>query len=149
MSDNNAIVTMKTSGYSFYPLLAPFPVAFFLGAFVTDLAYWHAPDAMWETFSIWLITAGLLMAGLSVVAGFIDLISQRRNTAVKPVWLHNLAIVVAFVLAFINALVHSRDGYTAVVPTGLILSGVVVGILLCAAWTAPPVVYRHRAGEVN
>jgi len=144
MSDNNPFVTMKTSGYAFYPLLALFPVAFFFGAFVTDWAYWHAPDAMWETFSIWLITAGLLMAGLSVVAGFIDLISQRRNTAVKPVWIHKLAIVVAFVLAFINALVHSRDGYTAVVPTGLILSGLVVGILLCTAWTTPQVVYRHR-----
>jgi uncharacterized membrane protein len=144
MSNNKPVVTM-----TFYPLLAPFPVAFFFGAFVTDLAYWHAPDAMWETFSIWLITAGLLMAGISVVAGFVDLISQSRNTALTPAWLRKLAIVMAFVLAFINALVHSRDGYTAVVPTGLILSGLVVVILLCTAWTASQAVYRHRVGEVN
>jgi uncharacterized membrane protein len=33
-------------------------------------------------------------------------------------------------LAFVNAFVHSRDGYTAVVPDGLILSILVVVILI-------------------
>jgi uncharacterized membrane protein len=42
--------------------------------------------------------------------------------------------------------VHSRDGYTAVVPTGLILSGVVVLILMVTAWMGWEMVYRDRVG---
>ena len=38
----------------------------------------------------------------------------------------------ASVLSLVNAFVHSRDGYTAVVPTGLILSATVLLILLIA-----------------
>jgi uncharacterized membrane protein len=130
MSDNNPNETIRTTGYSLYRALAPFPVAFFLGALVMDLVYWRAPDAMWETFSVWLITAGLVMMGLSLVAGLIGFVSHRQNPRYKSSWLSSLATAVAFMLAFVNAFVHSRDGYTAVVPDGLILSILVVVILI-------------------
>jgi uncharacterized membrane protein len=146
---NNTTVTMTASGYRFYPMLSPFPVAFFLGAFATDLVYWCTPDVMWETFSIWLITAGLILAGLSVVAGLLDLVGHRRNPGLKPAWLRVLATAVALLIALINAFVHSRDGYTAVVPTGLILSGVVVIVLFCTMWMGGATAYGPRVGAVN
>jgi uncharacterized membrane protein len=149
MSDNNPIVAMKTNGYPLYPMLAPFPVAFFLGAFVTDLVYWRVPDVMWETFSVWLITGGLVMAGFSVVAGLIDVMGHRRNVAPAHPWPRVLAIALAFMLAFLNAFVHSRDGYTAVVPTGLILSGLVAAILICSAWIGRQAVYHQHVVVVN
>jgi uncharacterized membrane protein len=46
----------------------------------------------------------------------------------------------------INAFVHSRDGYTAVIPTGLILSTLVVLILMFNAWTGWSMIYRHGVG---
>jgi len=149
VSDNNPNEIIRASSYPLYPVLAPFAVAFFLGAFVTDLAYWCAPDATWETFSVWLITAGVVMAGLSMMAGLIDFVGRRRNSVLTPVWPRLLATAVAFVLAFINAFIHSRDGYTAVVPTGLILSGLVVVIMLCTTWTRREVGYRHRVGVMS
>jgi uncharacterized membrane protein len=50
------------------------------------------------------------------------------------------------VLSIINAFVHSRDAYTSVVPTGLILSSVVVLILLVTGWNGWAMVYRHGVG---
>ena len=47
-----------------------------------------------------------------------------------PAWFRALTYVVAIVLSIVNVLVHSRDGYTAVVPTGLALSGLVTILLL-------------------
>jgi uncharacterized membrane protein len=149
MIGNNPTTTSKTSGAPVYSMLAPFPVAFFALALITDLVYWRVPDVMWETFSVWLITAGLVMAGFSVVAGLIDFVGHRRNPALTPVWPHVLATALAFVLALINAFVHSRDGYTAVVPTGLTLSGLVMVILLCTAWMERKLAYRHRVGVMN
>jgi uncharacterized membrane protein len=145
---NNNPATINKGGYLIYPIFAPFPFAFFLGAFVTDLVYWSTPDATWETFSVWLITAGLVMAAFSVVAGLIDLVSRRR-VATRTVWPHLLATAAALLLALINAFVHSRDGYTAVVPTGLILSGLVVVILLVAAWMRREALYRHPVEGMN
>jgi uncharacterized membrane protein len=146
-SDSSSIAGL--AGRPIYPMLAPLPLPCFAGAFVTDIVYWRAPVAMWETFSVWLITAGLVMAGFAALAAFIDLVRNRSIRSLQPAWPHVLGNGLALVLSLINAFVHSRDGYTAVVPTGLILSGVVVVILLFIAWMGSETVYRHRVGELN
>jgi uncharacterized membrane protein len=101
------------------------------------------PDVMWERFSIWLIMAGLVAAGLAVVAYVADLAGGRRID--RPLWPRAVGYALAVLLALINAFVHSRDGYTAVVPTGLMLSGLVVAVLLLTA-SAAALANRHRIG---
>jgi uncharacterized membrane protein len=99
---------------------------------------------LWERFSIWLITAGLIVAGLAVIAYVIDLAGGRQIAA--PAWPRAIGYALAVVLSLINAFVHSRDGYTAVVPTGLMLSGLVVVVLLLTAWVARTLANPHRVG---
>jgi uncharacterized membrane protein len=99
---------------------------------------------MWETFSVWLITAGLIMAGFASIAFVIDFVAGKQIRTLA--WPHALGYVLAILLSLINAFVHSRDGYTAVVPTGLLLSGVVVVILLFTGLIGPPLVSRDRVG---
>ena len=53
------------------------------------------------------------------------------------------------VLAIFNAFIHSRDAYTSVVPTGLILSALTVLILLVTGWMGWEMVYRHRVGVLE
>jgi uncharacterized membrane protein len=62
----------------------------------------------------------------------IDLAFGRQ----KPAWFRALTYLVAILLSLLNVFVHSRDGYTAVVPTGLTLSAIVVAILLLFATSA-------------
>ena len=133
---------VKAGRHPLHEMLTPFPFAYFTGAFVTDLAYWQSANVMWERFSVWLITAGLIAAIFVALAAIIDLASGRQ----KPAWAHALAYVFAVLLSLINVFVHSRDAYTAVVPTGLTLSGLVFVVLLAAtsagwAFTSP-----HRVG---
>jgi uncharacterized membrane protein len=136
----------RVGGHPIHPMLVPFPIACFFGAFVTDLVYWWTDNTQWETFSVWLLSAGMVMAGFAVVAGLIDFIGNKHIRALRPAWLHVLGNLVALVLSLINAFVHSRDGYTAVIPTGLILSTLVVLILMFTAWFGWSMVYRHGVG---
>ena len=106
--------------------LVPFPVAYFAAAFATDLAYWRTAEVMWERFSVWLIAGGLVMAALVALAAVIDLVFAKQ----KPAWFRALAYTSAMLLSLLNVFIHSRDGYTAVVPTGLTLSAIVAAILL-------------------
>ena len=57
--------------------LVLFSAAYFVGALVTDLAYWQTAAVLWETFSDWLITAGLVTTGLAVVA--FDYAAARKH----------------------------------------------------------------------
>src|SRR6266852_2923001 len=127
-----------------HKVLVAFSAAYFVGALVTDLAYWHVPDVLWERFSIWLITAGLIMAGLAMIAFVFDVASDGQID--KPAWPRAVGYAIAVLLSLTNAFVHSRDGYTAVVPSGLTLSALVVIILLLTAWVGMALANRHRAG---
>src|SRR5258708_17153627 len=81
MDGANSNSTAKPRGRLLHQTLVSFSAAYFAGALVTDLAYWQTPDVLWERFSIWLITAGLIVAGLSPIALPIDLARGRHNTS--------------------------------------------------------------------
>jgi uncharacterized membrane protein len=125
-------------------MLVPFPIACFAGALVTDIVYWRSADVMWETFSDWLVTVGMIMAGLAIIAFLIDLVGGKQIRTLA--WPHAVGYVLAVLLSLANAFVHSRDGYTAIVPTGLTLSALVVVILLVTGWAGSALVDRDRTG---
>jgi uncharacterized membrane protein len=146
IGDANLRLTVRPRGRPIHKILVSFSAAYFTGALVTDLVYWQIPDVLWERFSIWLITAGLIMAGLAAIAYVIDLAAGRRID--RPAWPRVVGYTVAVLLSLMNAFVHSRDGYTAVVPTGLMLSGLVIVVLLLTAWVGRALLAnRYRVGE--
>jgi uncharacterized membrane protein len=138
--------TAKLFGHPIHPMLVPFPIAFFTGAFVTDIIYSRTAELQWQYFSIWLIVGGLIMGGLAAVAGITDYAGDRRVRAARPATPHMLLNIAAMLLSLLNAFVHSRDGWTAVVPQGLILSGIVTLLLLVSAWLGGSLTYRHGVG---
>ncbi|GAC1579911.1 MAG: DUF2231 domain-containing protein [Sphingomicrobium sp.] len=105
--------------------LGGFPTAFFTLALITDWAYVQTANLMWQYFSIWLITAALIMGGFAVLAGIVDWATGGARGRRGFGWHFGLTIV-ALLLGLLNAFVHSRDGWTAVVPEGILLSLVVV-----------------------
>jgi uncharacterized membrane protein len=146
MADRNPRSTAQIAGHPFHPMLVPIPIACFVGTLCTDIAYWRTANMTWAIMSTWLLTVGLIVALFAVIAGFIDFLGDRRIRDLRAVWIHAIGNAIALVLSIFNVLVHSRDGYTSVVPTGLILSALVVLILLVTGWQGWSMVYRYRVG---
>ena len=107
--------------------LGGFPTAFFTLTLMTDYEYMHTANLMWQYFSIWLIVAALITGGLAVLAGIGDWVTGPRGR--RGFGWHFGLTIVALLLGLLNAFVHSRDGWTAVVPEGILLSLVVVILL--------------------
>src|SRR5438270_8834868 len=89
----------SVAAHPIHSMLVPFPIACFFGAFVTDLVYWWTDAVQWETFSVWLLSAGMLMAGFAVLAGLIDFIGNRHIRALRPAWFHVVGNVIALILS--------------------------------------------------
>ncbi len=138
--------TATIAGHPLHAMLVPIPLTCFIGAFCTDLAYWATTNMQWANFSVWLLTAGLFVSVLAALAGLIDFFGDRRIRNLKATWIHGLGNGVALILSLFNVFIHSRDAYTSVVPTGLILSGLVVVILAVTAWNGGALVFRHGVG---
>lgn len=132
----------KARRAALHEMLIPFPVTYFAAAFVTDVAYWRTAEITWERFSVWLIAGGLIMAALVAIAAAIDLAVGRQ----RPDRPRGLGYALAVLVSLLNVFVHSRDGYTAVVPLGLTLSTIVVVILLFTSSAGWALTYRRRIG---
>ena len=136
-------------------LLHPFFISLggtlLMAALFTDFMYSSNDLMQWSNFSGWLIAGGLVLALISAIVLLFE-VSLGRAGTIR--WLDFLLLAAAAVLSIINALVHTRDAWTSVVPTGITLSAVVTVLLLVVGirgWTvtAPraPVSEREtRAG---
>jgi uncharacterized membrane protein len=138
--------TAAIAGHPIHATLVPFPIVCFTLVLLTDIAYWRTGFLMWQDFSSWLLLAGLVTGALAAIAGAIDLLCRRRTRSLGIGWVHGIGNLAALILAFLNSLVHARDGWTAVVPYGLVLSAATVVVLVVTVWLGRSMVFRHGVG---
>jgi len=141
--------TAEIAKHPIHPMLVPIPIACFIGALLTDITYWATARMIWADFSAWLLLVGLIGGALAAIAGLTDFLGNRLIRDQVPAWPHLVGNLLVLVLSFFNLLVHSRDAWTSVVPTGLILSIIVVPILPVTGWLGWAMVYRHGVGVVR
>ncbi len=136
----------QIAGHPFHPMLVTFPIAFFVGTLLTDIAYRVTSDPFWARVSFWLLAAGLVMAALAALAGLTDFFGDRLIRAISTAWYHMIGNVTAVVLSLISFWMRYRDGDTTDYPTVLWLSVVVVLILVVTGWLGGELVFKHRVG---
>ena len=101
----------------------------FLGALLTDVAYYSSYEIQWKNFASWLIVGGLVFCGLALLASLVGLIGRTPRRGRRGVYV--ILLLATFVLGVLNALVHAADAWASM-PTGLVLSAIVV-VLAAAA----------------
>jgi uncharacterized membrane protein len=116
----------------FHPGLVASAATLLISAFVSDVLYWRTLLFQWNNVSQWLVAGGMALTLLAAIAFVVDLLLHRIG---RIAWLRFAAFAVAAVLGLLNAFVHSRDAYTAVVPQGIILSAIITLILLVTGLT--------------
>jgi uncharacterized membrane protein len=141
--------TAKIAEHPIHPMLIPFPIAFFVATFLCDLAYWGGGNEFWFTATLWLLGAGLVMAALAALAGLADVVGDQRIRNLHDAWLHAGGNVVVVLIELYNFFSRYAGGSGAVLPTGLVLSLIVVLILLFTGWKGWEMVYRHRVGVAD
>lgn len=114
-----------------HAVIASTALPLFLGALLSDWAYARSHELQWTNFAAWLIAGGLVCTGLALLWGVIDGL-RHRTVRERRGMVYLGLLLAAFVLGFINALVHARDGWAAM-PTGLVLSAVVLVLITAAS----------------
>src|SRR5215213_8748498 len=132
MPSRNPVSTANIMGHPLHPMLIPFPIAFLVATFVCDLVFWRTGNPAWATGSLYLLGAALVMGALAAVAGLTDFLGDQRIRGLRPAWHHMIGNVAAVLLSLWNwwRRYAATDPGAAILPTGLILSLVVVLILL-------------------
>jgi uncharacterized membrane protein len=142
--------TAAIAGHPIHPMLVPFPIAFLVGALVTDLVFLGTGGGFWARASFWLLIAGVVTGLVAALFGLIDFVTIRRARAHSAGWIHFLGNLVAVVLAGVSVLLRRGGNQEeAIMPLGLVLSVVVSLILLVTGWLGGELAYRYKIGVVG
>jgi uncharacterized membrane protein len=131
---------VPSPGRPWHSHLIGFGAVLLIATLGTDLIYIRTLLFQWANFSIWLLSGGLVLAAFGGVALVFDILMRR---VARIDWERFTGLAVAAMLSLLNAFVHSRDAYTAVVPQGVVLSASVATLLVFIGWrgwsvSAPP-----------
>jgi uncharacterized membrane protein len=149
MTEDNPRSTAQIAGHPIHPMIISFPIVCFVLTFASDLGFSATRNEFWATASLWLLGIGLIMAALAATTGFIDVMGDTRVRDLSDTRLHAGGNILAVLIQLYNWYSRYEHSTSAVVPTGVILSGVVVLILLFTAWKGGELVFRHGVGVAD
>lgn len=124
-----------SNAYPFSALVVPFPFVCFTLTLLTDILYWRTSHLMWSNFSDWLLFFGLVAGALALIAGLIDFL-RPATRALRPRMPATLAFIAILMLAIVNSFIHAGDGWTAIMPYGLIASALTMLLMIACIYLA-------------
>jgi uncharacterized membrane protein len=104
----------------------------FTGTLLSDWAYSATYEVQWTNFASWLLAGALLLSGCALLWSSVNMLLPVRR--LRRTWVTFLLLLATFIVGFINALVHTKDGW-AVVPEGLVLSTIATVLVAAAVWS--------------
>lgn len=144
-SGSGSFVSIK--GHPIHPMLIPFPIAFLVGAFLTDLGHvFQRESTFWPEASLWLLGAGVIAGLVAGATGALEAIKVPRARKLSSTWIHGGGNVVALLAAAVNWVLRWGDHAGAILPTGIVLSVCVVLILGFTGWLGGELSFRHGIG---
>lgn len=141
--------TAQVAGHPIHPMVITFPIACFVLAFASDLTFYATSNEFWATASFWLLGIGLVTAALAAGTGLVDVFGDGRVRNLSDTRVHAIGNAIALLIALYNWYMRFEQGTSAVVPSGVVLSGIVVFVLAIAGWKGGEMVFRHRVGVAD
>ena len=114
-------------------------VPLFLGALLSDYAYYQSHQIQWSNFAAWLLAGGELFCGLALLFALINFLRARHTYGAPGMYF--LLLLATFVLGMIDNFQHAKDAW-AVMPAGLVLSVIVTLLAFVTAWVG----LKQRSG---
>lgn len=146
MYGDNPRSTAQIAGHPLHPMMVPIPIAGFLFALGTDLAFQLTGDERWAEASKWLLGAGLVGAMGAAATGFTDYLGDERVKKLPSANQHmiaNLSLVAVQAANLGLRLTNKQEAMPSGAPW---LSGLAAALVGYSGWLGGELSYRHRVG---
>jgi uncharacterized membrane protein len=133
-------------GHPIHAMSVAFPVALTFCTFGADALYWWTGDAFWARAAIWAAGTGFLLGMAAGFSGTAELLLVSGIRARAPAWTHFIIAVTLLGLLGANW-GHRLGGYEeAVLPYGILLSGLCTLMVMFTGWHGGKLVFDYRLG---
>lgn len=134
------------AGHPIHAMLVAFPIAGAFALAFCDVAYWWTSDLFWARAALWASGGGFAMGCLAALAGAAELLlvpGVRRRAAA---WSHAVAAMILLGVMAASWSLRLQQGADAILPWGLILSWLALGLVAIAGWHGGKLVFEHQVG---
>ncbi|MFC4726305.1 DUF2231 domain-containing protein [Glycocaulis abyssi] len=134
------------AGHPIHAMLVAFPIAGTFALAFCDVAFWWTGDLFWARAALWASGGGFAMGCLAALAGAAELLlvpGVRRRAAA---WSHAVAAMVLLGVMAASWSLRLQQGADAILPWGLILSWMALGLVGIAGWHGGKLVFEHQVG---
>jgi uncharacterized membrane protein len=140
---------IRIAGHPIHPMLIAFPVAFYTATLVSFIIYHSNADPFWFRVGVAANTAGVVMAVVAALPGFIDWLAINKARRAKKVGLtHMLCNVTALILFGINLYIQCPK-WNEPQPNdspSILLSALGMVLTLAAGFYGWSLVQKHHIG---
>ena len=139
----------KIAGHPIHPMLVAFPVAFYTGALVSYIVYNSNGDPFWFRVGMVANIAGVVMALLAAIPGFIDWLNIPKDSRAKKTGLFHMICNVTALLLFAAAAWLQCDQWDAIIPElgmAIPVTAIGFGLTLAAGFLGWTLVQDHHVG---
>jgi uncharacterized membrane protein len=122
---------VKIAGHPVHPMLIAFPVAFYTSAFICYIVYNSNQNVFWFKVAVAANIAGVAMALVAAIPGFIDWLFIDKNSRAKKTGLSHMILNVTALLAFgVTAWLESPQWNSATPDIGMAIPLTALGFIL-------------------
>lgn len=131
-------------GHPLHPILVSFPITFFTGTFLADMAYGITDNTTYSDIAYYMHIAGIFTAPLTAIPGLLDyfLIVPPNSSGKKRATKHGITNT-GMILIFIGALLARQNTGVSLV-TLLIIEAIGLAVMITAAWWGGTLIYRNQ-----
>ncbi len=133
-------------GHPIHAMSVAFPVALTFCVLGADMLYWWTGDAFWARAALWAAGTGFLFGMLAGLSGTAELLLVSGIRARAPAWTHFIIAVTLLALLGANWGYRLYGYEQAVLPYGLMLSGLCVLVVSFTGWHGGKLVFDYRLG---
>ncbi|NDV01165.1 DUF2231 domain-containing protein [Pseudoroseicyclus tamaricis] len=134
-------------GHPIHAMSVAFPVALTFCTIGADLFYWWTGEPFWARAGLWAVGTGFLFGMAAGFSGTAELLLVSGIRARAPAWTHFIIAVCTLALLGANWGYRLTTGYIdAVLPYGILLSALSLGMVALTGWHGGKLVFDYRLG---
>ncbi len=133
-------------GHPIHAMSVAFPVALTFCVLGADGFYWWTGDAFWARAALWAAGTGFLFGMLAGFVGTAELLMVPGIRARAPAWTHFIIAVTLLALLGANWGYRLYGYEQAVLPYGILLSGLCVLMVSFTGWHGGKLVFDYQLG---
>ena len=139
----------RIAEHPIHPMIIAFPVALYVCTAVALIVFGGTSDPFWFRLAFWTNLAGVVMAAIAALPGFIDLIALPGHSRARATGYKHAGLNVAALVLFLISCVMLGERWSAGVlsyTAPLVLSLCGVAATIGAGWFGWMMVQTHHVG---